>query len=373
VNFFGHLFSFFRRKSLPEHIEDQLEERRLRPRVNPREGTRVLVIDDSPTILTAMKRFLESAHCIFLGALDAKMGMEVALTQKPDMIFLDIVMPGINGFAALRALRKNSRTREIPIIMMSGNEQAKAQFFGAHIGADDFMKKPFSRFEVFARLARLLDSERIPRRPSAPGAAVQNTQPTAASDSGEAEPPKEQEQPQQPPKQARTKSKVEAKTPPAPPSPPSSGEVGPAIDASATVSELSVPVLTPVQIVESPVAVPVAASSQPVGQPSQPHVHAVHAEKEVPAAPLQTQPELSHASAHPVFAQVVPITQPSAQEAQFSGVSPELLSRIARLAQLAQSDPEALKALVVLSAQLATQYTAATSKSAATPARAAAT
>ena len=68
MGFFGHLFSFFRRKSLPEHIEDQQEERRLHPRVNPKEGTRVLVIDDSLTILTAMKRFLESAHCVFLGA-----------------------------------------------------------------------------------------------------------------------------------------------------------------------------------------------------------------------------------------------------------------------------------------------------------------
>ncbi|MDR0634460.1 MAG: response regulator, partial [Azoarcus sp.] len=165
VSLFGQIFSFFRRKAIPSAIEDELEERRLHPRINPKEATRILVIDDSPTILTAMKRFIESAHCVFLGAIDAKMGMEVALTQKPDMIFLDIVMPGINGFAALRALRKNARTQDIPIVMMSGNEQAKAQFFGAHIGADDFMKKPFSRFEVFAHIARLLDADCVPRRP----------------------------------------------------------------------------------------------------------------------------------------------------------------------------------------------------------------
>jgi twitching motility two-component system response regulator PilH len=347
VGFFGHLFSFFRRKSLPGHIENQLEERRLRPRVNPKEGTRILVIDDSPTILTAMKRFIESAHCVFLGALDAKMGMEVALTQKPDMIFLDIVMPGINGFAALRALRKNSRTREMPIIMMSGNEQAKAQFFGAHIGADDFMKKPFSRFEVFARIARLLDSDRIPRRPPVPGATVQDAPSAAAS--GSEEPPPKQAQPQ-----------IEVKPPPPP------SKAAPAADVQAATDEPPVPVLTPVQIVVPPVP-------QPVIQPSQPHIQPVHRPEEEPAAPFQAQPELSPVATHPASALVVPITQPPAQEVQLSGISPKLLSRIARLAQLAQSDPEALKTLVVLSAQLATQYTAATSKSTATQARVAAT
>ncbi|MDR2880617.1 MAG: response regulator [Azoarcus sp.] len=354
MGFFDHLFSFFRRKSLPEHIEDQLEERRLRPRVNPKEGTRVLVIDDSPTILTAMKRFLESAHCVFLGALDAKMGMEVALTQKPDLIFLDIVMPGINGFAALRAMRKNARTRETPIIMMSGNEQAKAQFFGAHIGADDFMKKPFSRFEVFARIARLLDTDRIPRRPPAHSASSQNVMsPEAPSEEVASQQETPQEQPQQ----------VEAEQPPAPSSfPPSRKSARSRIRSrlipSAPDESIS-PVLTSDQIVAPPSPEP----PQLVEQPPEPPIHADPVVEEAPVIPHQTE-------VSPVSAQVVPLTQPSAPA---PGVSPELLTRIARLAQLAQSDPEALKALVVLSAQLAAQYTAAAGASQETAARAAAT
>jgi len=370
VGFFGQLFSLLRRKSLPEPIENRLEERRLRPRVNPKEGVRVLVIDDSPTILTAMKRFLESAHCVFIGALDAKMGMEFALTQRPDMIFLDIVMPGINGFAALRALRKNSRTRDTPIIMMSGNEQAKAQFFGAHIGADDFMKKPFSRFEVFARIARLLDADRTPRRLSDFGASVQAAKPLDVSIGGaisqqatvqlQAEQPQIEIQPQ-----GELRPQTEAETSSAPLSrPPSRKKATRTVVAPATPDDASAPVLTPVQIVEQP---PEVVSSQPVEQ--QPHIHAVHSaeeevhvvEEEGVAVPLQAQPEPSLTSAAPVSAQVVRITQPSAQEALHQSVSPELLSRIARLAQLAQSDPEALKALVVLSAQLAAQYAAAVS------------
>lgn len=151
---------------VPEVEVGVLKDRRTRSRVNPREGTRVLVIDDSPTIVAALKRMLCSVGCVVLEALDAESGLEVARTQHPELIFLDIVLPGMNGFAALRALRKNPLTKDIPIIMISGNEQATEQFFGTRIGADDFMKKPFSRFEVFARIERLLDENKVPRRPA---------------------------------------------------------------------------------------------------------------------------------------------------------------------------------------------------------------
>lgn len=147
------------RKSTAQNVE-----RRSRKRVNPREGTRVLIIDDSPTVVMAMKKFLRSSGCITLGAQDAEKGLELALQEKPDLIFLDIVLPGMNGFAALRALRRDPVTHNIPVIMISGNEQATEQFFGTRIGADDFMKKPFSRFEIFARIERLLDHDLIPRR-----------------------------------------------------------------------------------------------------------------------------------------------------------------------------------------------------------------
>lgn len=140
------------------------DERRTRKRINPKEGTRILLIDDSPTIITALKKILRSAGCVTLEALDAESGLEIALNEQPDLIFLDIVLPGMNGFSALRQLRRDAQTRDIPVIMISGNDQATEQFFGTRIGADDFMKKPFSRFEVFARIERLLDEELIPRR-----------------------------------------------------------------------------------------------------------------------------------------------------------------------------------------------------------------
>lgn len=139
-------------------------ERRRHPRVNARDGTRVLIIDDSPTIAIALRKMLGSVGFIPLHAPDAERGVEMAQKDLPDLIFLDIVLPGMNGFAALRALRRDVQTREIPVIMMSGNEKAAEQFFGTRIGADDFMKKPFSRLEVFSRIEQLLDTDLVPRR-----------------------------------------------------------------------------------------------------------------------------------------------------------------------------------------------------------------
>lgn len=148
----------------PATTEDGIVERRKKPRVDAREGTRVLIIDDSKTILAALRKFLRSAGYETYEALDAETGLELMREHKPELVFLDIVLPGMNGFAALRAIRRDPVLRNTPVIMMSGNEQAMEQFFGTRIGADDFMKKPFSRYEVFFRIERLLDDQLVPRR-----------------------------------------------------------------------------------------------------------------------------------------------------------------------------------------------------------------
>ena len=145
-----------------------INERRHNKRINARDETRALIIDDSPTIVFALKRMLQTAGFITYEALDAEAGIQIARDEVPDLIFLDIILPGANGFAALRTLRKDPITAHIPVIMISGNEQATELFFGTRIGADDFMKKPFSRYEVFARIERLLDENMVPRRTTAP-------------------------------------------------------------------------------------------------------------------------------------------------------------------------------------------------------------
>ncbi|MBS3895702.1 response regulator [Silanimonas sp.] len=142
-------------------------ERRLHDRRNARDGTRALIIDDSATVTAALERMLLQNRYQLETAADAEQGLEKIAHQAPEIVFLDIVLPGINGFEALRRIRRDAASRDIPVIMMSGNEQATEQFYAQRIGADDFMKKPFSRFEVFARVEKLLDAEDRPRRASA--------------------------------------------------------------------------------------------------------------------------------------------------------------------------------------------------------------
>jgi len=142
-------------------------DRRLHDRRNAREGTRALIIDDSATVTAALARMLLQNRYQLETASDAESGLEKIAANPPEIIFLDIVLPGINGFEALRRIRRDAASKDIPVIMMSGNEQATEQFYAQRIGADDFMKKPFSRFEVFARVEKLLDAEAVPRRAGA--------------------------------------------------------------------------------------------------------------------------------------------------------------------------------------------------------------
>lgn len=169
------LRSIFTKAPAPKGAEDPVEaaletpaaapiDRRARQRINAKPGTRALIIDDSPTIVAALSKILRSAGFTTLSAENAESGIEIAKSEHPELVFLDIVLPGMNGFAALRTMRRDPSLRNIPIIMISGNEQATEQFFGSRIGADDFMKKPFSRLEVFARIERLLDANLVPHR-----------------------------------------------------------------------------------------------------------------------------------------------------------------------------------------------------------------
>ncbi len=150
--------------SQPLESQEDQQDRRKRQRVNARANTRVLIVDDSATIVAALEKTLVSAGYTTFQAFDAESAIEIARQEQPELIFLDIVLPGMNGFAALRQMRRDPLTRHIPIIMISGNEAATEQFYANRIGADDFMKKPFSRSEVFAKIEPLLDDDMVPRR-----------------------------------------------------------------------------------------------------------------------------------------------------------------------------------------------------------------
>jgi DNA-binding response OmpR family regulator len=169
-------------EAMPEEPDHDGPERRDRTRRKARSGTRVLVIDDSPTIVALLKRMLQQNQLEVLEAFDAESGIEVARREVPDLIFLDIVLPGMDGFRALRMLRRDPITKHLPIIMISGNAQATEQFYVQRIGADDFMKKPFSRAEVFNRVEALLDEQGIPRHTVKPGTRAEAAEAAAATE-----------------------------------------------------------------------------------------------------------------------------------------------------------------------------------------------
>lgn len=144
-------------------------------------GARMLVVDDSPTICAVLGKMLRQDGYSVLKSTDGADAIELARNEQPALIFLDIVMPGMNGFAVLRALRHDPRTRQIPIVMISGNPQATEQFYVQRFGADDFMQKPFDRDEVYLRISQLVRSGRlVARLPAMPA-----DEPQPVSPSGE--------------------------------------------------------------------------------------------------------------------------------------------------------------------------------------------
>jgi CheY-like chemotaxis protein len=127
-------------------------------------GARVLVVDDSPTICAVLGKMLGKDGYRVLKAADGASAIELARREQPALIFLDVVMPGMNGFTVLRKLRHDPLTRHIPIVMISGNQQATEQFYLQRYGADDFMKKPFDRDDVCRRIGGMVAAGRLPPR-----------------------------------------------------------------------------------------------------------------------------------------------------------------------------------------------------------------
>ncbi len=139
-------------------------ERRVDERVRTTLGARVLVVDDSATIRAVLGKMLAQDGYEVIKAADGETAVDMAQSQVPDLIFLDIVLPGMSGFSVLRALRREDGTRETPIIMMSGNQQATEQFYVQRFGADSFIRKPFGRAEVFHAIRALVHEGRVPLR-----------------------------------------------------------------------------------------------------------------------------------------------------------------------------------------------------------------
>lgn len=130
-------------------------------RVTLPDNATILIVDDSRTAIAVLKKIIEPTGYSILSAENAEDGIELAKLHKPDLILMDIIMPGLNGFQATRILRKEEKTANIPIIIVSGNEQATEKFWGMRVGANGFLAKPVERGELFHLLGEHLAEAKV--------------------------------------------------------------------------------------------------------------------------------------------------------------------------------------------------------------------
>jgi two-component system, OmpR family, alkaline phosphatase synthesis response regulator PhoP len=115
-----------------------------------------LVIDDEADLIELVRYNLEREGYTVLGAADGESGFARAVSEKPDVIVMDLMLPGIDGLEVCRMLRAESATSRIPIIMLTAKASESDRVVGLELGADDYMTKPFSPRELTARIKALL-------------------------------------------------------------------------------------------------------------------------------------------------------------------------------------------------------------------------
>lgn len=116
----------------------------------------ILIVDDSPTEVHVLKTILEKHGHQVSSASSGEEGIEVAKQTIPDLILMDIVMPGMNGFQATRQLSKEQSTESIPIIVVTTKDQDTDRMWSLRQGAKDFLTKPVSEDELVEKIGALL-------------------------------------------------------------------------------------------------------------------------------------------------------------------------------------------------------------------------
>ena len=116
---------------------------------------RILVVDDSPTERHIMTQLLQGAGYEVSTAEGGDEGVERAKQIKPDLVIMDVIMPGTNGFQATRALARDEATKTIPVIICTTKSQETDKLWGMRQGAQDYVTKPVDGPALLAKIAAL--------------------------------------------------------------------------------------------------------------------------------------------------------------------------------------------------------------------------
>lgn len=117
---------------------------------------RVLIVDDSPTEVYILKNMLEKNGFQTLTANSGEEGVKKAREEKPDLILMDVVMPGLNGFQATRQISRDPETSAIPIIIVTTKDQETDKVWGLRQGAKDYVTKPANERELIEKVKTAL-------------------------------------------------------------------------------------------------------------------------------------------------------------------------------------------------------------------------
>ena len=129
-------------------------------------SARILVVDDIEANVRLLKAKLEAEYYDVVTACDGPSGIEMAQSERPDIILLDVMMPGMDGFETCRRLKGDSATSHIPVVMVTALDGRRDRLTGLEAGADDFLNKPiddvtlFARVRSLARLKQMIDELR---------------------------------------------------------------------------------------------------------------------------------------------------------------------------------------------------------------------
>jgi DNA-binding response OmpR family regulator len=114
---------------------------------------KILVIDDEPKIVEICRDYLLAAGFEVISSVEGRHGLSMARSQKPDLVVLDLMLPGMDGLDLCRTLRRESN---VPIIMLTARIEESDKLVGLELGADDYITKPFSPRELVARVRTVL-------------------------------------------------------------------------------------------------------------------------------------------------------------------------------------------------------------------------
>ncbi|NLF74120.1 MAG: response regulator transcription factor [Chloroflexi bacterium] len=122
---------------------------------------RILVVDDEIGALTLIGIMLERGGFEVLKAKDAEQALSVLELETPDLIILDVMMPGMDGIELCRVLRARSDTQELPILILSARGDAKSVMSGMDAGASDYLPKPILHHDLVAKVRRMLNLDPV--------------------------------------------------------------------------------------------------------------------------------------------------------------------------------------------------------------------